>query len=137
VATAARDIGRVLLTPESLSEWATQQIMLVGASKLDPERKALCAEVALRNHGSIRDVPVASWGGEWLDPSMLRGRFARVKEIAIFLGEVHHEEYDYTPAAIFRECFEPSDTILFIPEIALLTRPPTKGQALGESVSTG
>lgn len=117
VVTAARDKGRVLLSLETLSEWAAEQVKLVEASHLDSEHKALCAEVALRSRVSIQALPVARWASAWLNSNELRYRFAGEKEMPIFVGEVSHEEYDYIPSALFRQYFEPSDDILFIPEL--------------------
>ena len=47
----------------------------------------------------------------------LRRRFAREDAVPIFLGTVRYDDNDGIPRYVFEQHFEPSDDVLFIPEL--------------------
>ena len=117
VATAARDVGRVVLPPETVSKWATEQVKLIEASDLSPKHKTLCAEIALRSGGSILGLPIVRWRGVWLNSESLQRLVARENEVPLFVGEISHEDHDDVSTYHFDGYFKPSGRILIIPTV--------------------
>jgi len=66
VLTAARNSAVPIISKEVLAEWATEQAKLIVDTGMDEEWKSRCAEVVLECGGNLAELPIASWGGEWL-----------------------------------------------------------------------
>jgi hypothetical protein len=117
VANTARDEGRIQVPEEVLSSWSTEQAKLIGDERAGKKFKALCAEIILGLNGSVFDLPIAYWGGKWLNSKQLRKRFLGENEIVIQLGEVSYDDdFDFMSKYEFKDSFKLHDEIVLIPE---------------------
>jgi hypothetical protein len=115
--TAARDLGSMQVPAEALSKWAAEQATLIKTSEISEDRQALCAEICLECGASVFGLPIARWGGIWLNPDQLGVQLYQMNEIALFVGDVEYEDNEDVPKWAFEQEFEFSDDILFIPDL--------------------
>jgi hypothetical protein len=116
--TAARDQGSIQVPPNALSEWAAEQAKLIEASGMSMENQALCAEVCLECGAWISGLPIARWGGVWLNCQQLGAQLLQMNEIALFVGGVEYEDSEDVPKWVFEQQFRFSNDILFIPALS-------------------
>jgi hypothetical protein len=115
--TAARDLGSMRVPAEALSKWAAEQATLIKTSEISEDRQALCAEICLECGASVFGLPIARWGGIWLNPDQLGVQLYQMNEIALFVGDIEYEDNEDVPKWAFEQEFEFSDDILFIPDL--------------------
>lgn len=93
ILTAARNSARPTVPKDILSDWATEQARIISSSSMDDEQKSRCAEVILECGGQALDLPIASWGGEWLGEQAFRTRLSNIQELIVsFKGEFDYDE---------------------------------------------
>jgi len=125
VSTAARNAGSFAVPPAALTKWANGQARLLERADLDGEMKAECAELILRCGGSIRSLPVARFGGSWLNQKELKEIISSKDIIQVLVGDVTHEDHDEVGADTFHNTFKMYDNIFWMPSVESKIFPPT------------
>jgi hypothetical protein len=119
VTTVVRNEGAATAPADAMASWAAEQVSLWEASKLPPERKALCAEVALGYGASEGLLPLARWRDRWLNIHMLRAWVKKQNEVVMQFGEVSYEdEWDPIVKPLFEQDFKLRQDILYVPALA-------------------
>lgn len=116
--TAARDAALPRVPKDVLSAWATDQARLLLESRLDDERKAKSAETVLECGGTIGQLPILRWAGEWLNPEEFATRITDLSELAFnFEGEFSYDEdEDAMHPRDFKDDFKEADTVIMVPK---------------------
>ncbi|MDP2601993.1 MAG: ATP-binding protein [Deltaproteobacteria bacterium] len=116
--TASRDSALPTVPLDVLAAWATEQAKLISASNASDEHKATCAEIVIECGGNPCSLPIAQWGGEWLDETTLKERFVDINELVVnFDGDFRYDEdIDSVHPREFRDYFKLSSDIMIVPK---------------------
>jgi len=117
VTTVARDLGVAAANKASFRAWATQQRQLIERSDMDALQKARSAEIILECGAEVGELPLARRAGQWLNSNAFVQLIASCSEIAIFVGDVDHEDSDPVGRDIFSSGFRENQEVVFVPTL--------------------
>jgi hypothetical protein len=85
-----RDEANVLVTPEELARWATEQAELIAPMLVSDSTKAECARIIGVLGGKIGTLPIAKRAGTWLSVEGVT-EWSRDKECIVLITEADEE----------------------------------------------
>jgi hypothetical protein len=113
----SRSEGALVVPKDALAMWATEQAKLIARDPIDDSIKAKCAEIVLQCGGAIVDLPIALWGGSWLNTGQLCERLAAEGQIHCYTDDLSYEDYDPVPKIDFEHDVKLSPSIIFLPTV--------------------
>ena len=116
--SASRNSAVVHLPAGVLSDWATEQAMLLKEAGFSDEVKAHGAAIICMCGGSIVELPVARRGGVWLTVAGLRNILEELDEVIVYFeNDVQYDEdEDEVHPKEFSQNFEEDDDVIFLPD---------------------
>lgn len=105
---AARDIAVPVVSPQTLSTWATEQASLVAALYEDSEDQMNCASMVRRCGGDTLDLPVAKHAGSYVSFNQV-ARMSLPDEVLLVSpfsvrGLVELSGFEFAPGVFITEC---------------------------------
>lgn len=115
--TAARDTAVPMVDDAGLAKWASEQAELICQHVHDEEKQAEAAEVILGCGGTLGNLKIVCFGGEWLDQHQLTALVKDRVKLSIQLeGEFSYDEdHDDVFPRAFRDSFQMAGDVAMVP----------------------
>lgn len=114
--TASRNQAFPIAPASILSKWASEQATLIAKAEMDWDDKARAAQIVLSFGGSVGELPIARWGGEWLTSEQLSTKLSSLKRVSVFFeGRVSYDgDWDDCHPREFSD-FVDDPNVIFVP----------------------
>jgi hypothetical protein len=73
--------------------------------------------VILECGGKIGQLPITRLDDDWLTPKDITRKIALEAKVRVYIGDVDHDDEDDVSKSMFKEHFEPSKDVYFIPTL--------------------
>jgi hypothetical protein len=105
------------VTGPILRAWASEQAELIAKAGLPLSEKLKAASLAMLCGGDASKLPIVIQNDEYLTEKELESQLKELDEVEVFLGtEIDYSEEDDIRPSSFRNSFQVSTTLLFLPK---------------------
>lgn len=109
--TASRNEALPIVPGHVLSAWASDQAIVFVSAAIPDAEKARVAAIVCRLGGSVAELPIIYWRGEWMNGDEFTEALEGEDELTLHVGYFDHDEDDYVTKRDFEASFEVHDKV--------------------------